>query len=132
MNQKMTGLIRDKIRQDGSEVPDKFRKVMTEMYTMFSKIVPITESGSLEGGNYLAAIGFENMTKLNETLQIVEGSTEKLNRVLDDMVNDVLAGLGDIATVDDGSLSSGKVLSIEDEMDFISKQRQAWDKKGGK
>ncbi|NOY69157.1 MAG: hypothetical protein GXP53_06645 [Deltaproteobacteria bacterium] len=127
MNQKMTGVIRDKIRRDGGDVPERFRKVMTELYTLFSKIVPVAEAGVTGMPDAMADMGFDNMTKLNETLEIVEDSTAKLNSVLDDMVGDVLAGLGDIQVVDDGSLT-GKALSVEDEMEYLNRQRMSWNR----
>ncbi len=125
MNQKITGLIRDKIREDGSEIPDKFRNVMNDLYTLFSKIVPVAEAGGTGSPDYLANLGFANLTELNNTLSIVSASTAKLNGVLDSMVNEILTNLDGIQVVDEAGMT-GEVLSVEDEMDFIYSQREQW------
>lgn len=125
MNQQITGLIRDKIRQDGSEIPEKFRNVMNGLYTLFAKIVPVAEAGGTGSPDYLANMGFSNLTELNNTLAVVEGSIAKLDGVLDEMVNDVLSGFDGIQIVDETGMT-GEVLSVEDEMEFIYSQRDQW------
>lgn len=125
MNQKITGLIRDKIRQDGGEIPEKFRSVMSGLYTLFAKIVPVAEAGGTGSPDYLANMGFSNLTELNNTLGVVESSIAKLDGVLDNMVNEVLSGFDGIQIVD-GTGMTGEALSVEDEMDFIYSQRDQW------
>jgi hypothetical protein len=125
MNQQITGLIRDKIRQDGAEIPEKFRSVMSGLYTLFAKIVPVAEAGGTGSPDYLANMGFSNLTELNNTLGVVESSIAKLDGVLDNMVNDVLNGFDGIQIVDETGMT-GAALSVEDEMDFIYSQRDQW------
>jgi hypothetical protein len=125
MNQQITGLIRDRIRKDGSEIPDKFRRNMTDLYTLFAKIVPVAEAGGTGGSDYWASIGFENLKQLSETMDIVNDSIGKLNGVVDDMVNEVINGLNGIQVVDDSGMT-GEALSVENEMEFIYSQREKW------
>lgn len=125
MNQKISGLIRERIRAEGGDISSKFRQVMADLYNTFSKIVPIAEVGGTGTPEIFANLGFGNMEELRETLTIVDGAVGKLGVVLDDMVDDVLAGLGEIKVVNDSSLD-GESLSIEEEMDFLSRQREAW------
>lgn len=125
MNQKITGLIRDKIRQDGSEIPEKFRSVMSGLYMLFSKIVPIAEAGGAGSPDFLDNMGFANLTELNNTLSVVESSIAKLDGVLDSMVNEMLSDFDGIQIVD-GTGMTGEALSVEDEMEFIYSQRDQW------
>lgn len=125
MNQKISGLIREKIREDGNDISSRFRQVMADLYNTFSKIIPIAEVGGTGSPEILANLGFNNIKELRETLDIVSGAIGKLGVVLDDMVNDVLKGLGEIRVVKDSSFDS-ESFSIEEEMEFLSKQREAW------
>ena len=125
MNQKISALIREKIRTDGSDISTRYRSVLTNLYTTFAKITPIAEVGGTGSPQIMANIGFSNAQELKDTLAIVDGAVEKLAGVLDDMVNDVLAGLGEIRVVKgDGIIKES--ISIEEEMEFLRKQREAW------
>ncbi len=125
MNQKLSGMIRQKIRQEGSEVPSKFRNVMSSLYTSFSKVIPVAEAGGTGFSDSLGNFGFANIAELSNTLDIVEASTQKLSKVLDPMVEDVIGGLDDIQIIDDATVKSGSI-SFEKEMEFIGKERAAW------
>jgi hypothetical protein len=125
MNQKISGMIRQKIRQQGSDVPSKFRNVMSGLYTSFGKVVPVAETGGTGFADSLGNFGFANIAELSNTLDIVEASTQKLDKVLDQMVDDVIGGLDNIQIIDDKSVKSGSI-SIEKEMEFIGKERAAW------
>ncbi|MCP3872063.1 MAG: hypothetical protein GY699_02770 [Desulfobacteraceae bacterium] len=125
MNQKISGMIRQKIRQQGSDVPSKFRNVMSGLYTSFAKVVPVAETGGTGFADSLENFGFANIAELSNTLDIVEASTQKLNIVLDQMVDDVIGGLDEIQIIDDASVKSGSI-SFEKEMEYISKERAAW------
>lgn len=125
MNQKISGMIRQKIRQEGSEVPSKFRNVMSGLYTSFAKVVPVAETGGTGFADSLGNFGFANIAELSNTLDIVEASTRKLNKVLDQMVEDVIGGLDDIRIIDDASVKPGSI-SFEKEMEFIGRERAAW------
>jgi len=125
MNQKISGMIRQKIRQEGSDVPSKFRNVMSGLYTSFSKVVPVAETGGTGFADSLGNFGFANIAELSNTLDIVDASTQKLNKVLDQMVEDVIGGLDDIQIIDDKNVTSGSI-SFEKEMEFIGKERAAW------
>jgi len=127
MNQKISDRVRDKIRSQGNDVPAKFRTVMSNLYTAFYKIIPVAETGGTGFVDSLADFGFGGMKELSETLNIVEASTEKLDKVLDRMVNDVMGGLDDIQVIDDVAVKSGAI-SYEREIEFLSKERAAWDK----
>lgn len=126
MNQKISGIIRERIREQGGDISSRFRKVMADLYNTFSKVTPIAEVGGTGTPEVLSNLGFGNLEQLGETLDIVDGAIGKLGVVLDDMVNDVLAGLGEIKVVKDSSLP-GESFSIEEEMEFLSKQREAWE-----
>ena len=125
MNQKISGMIRQKIRQQGSDVPSKFRNVMSGLYTSFAKVVPVAETGGTGLADSLSNFGFANISELSNTLDIVDASTQKLNKVLDQMVEEVIGGLDDIQIIDDESVKSGSI-SFEKEMEFIGKERAAW------
>lgn len=125
MNQKISGMIRQKIRQEGSDVPSKFRSVMSGLYNSFAKVVPVVETGGTGLAGTIENFGFANIAELSNTLDIVGDSTEKLNRVLDQMVNDVIGGLDEIQIIDDTSVKSGSI-SFEKELEFISRERAAW------
>ncbi len=125
MNQQVSGLIRDKIRSEGHNVPTRFREVMTNLYTAFARITPIAEVGGTGAPEIWSQIGFGNLEQMHGTLQVVDGAINKLDGVLNDMVNDVLSGLGDIKPVDSAAGGS-KVFSVEEEMEFLRKQREAW------
>lgn len=125
MNQMLTGMIRDKIRRDGTDIPEQFRSVMTSLYTLFSKIVPVAEAGVIEGPDALAAMGFENLSQIRDILGTVSDSTEKLNHVIDGMVNEMIGGLEGIQVMDDPVMAGG-VMSVEDEMAFIYEQKNKW------
>jgi hypothetical protein len=125
MNQKITGLIRTKIKSEGIDISSKFRQIMANLYNTFAKIIPIAEVGGTGGPAILSNLGFANVEAMQETLVVVDGAVDKLGHVLDDMVNDVLAGLGGIQVVKDNSVISESI-SIEEEMEFLRKQREAW------
>jgi len=125
MNQKVSALIREKIRTEGGDIATKYRQVMADLYNTFSKIVPIAEVGGTGTPEIFANVGFNNMEELRTTLDIVDGAIGKLSHVLDDMVDDVLAGLGGIQVVKDANIDT-ESLSVEEEMDFLSRQREAW------
>ena len=125
MNQKISGLIREKIRADGNDISSKFRQLMADLYNTYSKIIPIAEVGGTGTPEILANLGFNNVEQLRETLDIVDGAIGKLGGVLDDMVNDVLAGLGEIKVVKDSTIATDS-FSIEEEMEFLNKQREEW------
>ena len=125
MNQHVSGIIREKIRAQGTDISSRFRDVFANLYNTFSKITVIAEAGGTGTPQILSNLGFSNLEELNQTLDIVDGSISKLGNVLDDMVNDVLAGLGDIQVVDDNGLSE-QSFSVDEEMEFLRKQREQW------
>lgn len=125
MNQKISGKIREKIREEGGDVPSKFRAVMAGLYTTFAKVVPVAETGGTGMAAAFEDLGFDNIVELSDTLDIVDASTEKLNTVLDRMLNDVISDLDGIRIVDDQTVKDGSI-SFEDEMEFISRERAAW------
>jgi hypothetical protein len=126
MNQKISGLIREKIRVEGHDISSQFRGIMADLYNCFAQVVPIAESGGTGSPEILANLGFNNIGEFRETLSIVEGATAKLHKVLGEMVNDVLAGLGQIKVIDEQGGLSGEMLSVEEEMEFLRQQRRNW------
>jgi hypothetical protein len=126
MNQQISGMIREKIRLEGSDIPTRFREVMAAIYNTFAKITPIAELGGTGTPELLGNLGFANLSEVRETLDLVDGAIGKLGTVLDDMVNDVMAGLGEIRVVGDSGGSSGASFSVEEEMEFLRSQRDAW------
>jgi hypothetical protein len=125
MNQKITGVIRTKIRSEGHDISSKFRQVMANLYNTFAKIIPIAEVGGTGSPEILSNLGFSNVEALQETLVVVDDAVNKLGYILDDMVKDVLSGLGGIVVVKDNGVISDSI-SIEEEMEFLRKQREAW------
>jgi hypothetical protein len=126
-NQKITALIRDKIRETGNHIPDKFRDVLSDLYNTFAKVVPVAEAGGTSGPEFWENFGFSNLEEVSKTLDIVSGATSKLNLVLDGMVDDVLSDLGKIEVIKDSTLTTESI-DIQEEMDFLNKQRLAWQK----
>lgn len=127
-NQVLSEKIRKKIREHGEKIPKKFIAVVSNLNNAFYKVVPIAETGGTGFADSLNGFGFSNLQKLSETLDIVSDSTKKLDGVLNEMVNDVLQGLDGIKHVDgvDGGTNNTEVLSYEQEMEFIGKERTAW------
>lgn len=125
MNQKITGMIREKIRTEGHGIPTKFREVMTDLYSTFAKVTPMAEIGGTGSPELLTNLGFTNAEEVKETLEIVDDAIKKLDGVLDEMVNDVMAGLGEIQVVNTRGGTS-ESFSVEEEMEFLHKQRNAW------
>lgn len=125
MNQKITGVIRTKIKSEGYDISSKFRQVMANLYNTFAKIIPIAEVGGTGSPEILSNLGFSNVEALQETLVVVGDAVDKLGYILDDMVKDVLTGLGGIVVVKDNGVISDSI-SIEEEMEFLRKQREAW------
>ncbi len=124
-NQQVTGLIREKIRQTGNNIPDKFRDVLTDLYNTFAKVVPVAESGGTGTPELWENLGFSNLEAVSNTLDIVSDATGKLNVVLDGMVNDVLSDLGSIEVVQANGLSN-QAISVDEEMEYINKSRMGW------
>ncbi len=125
MNQKITGLIREKIRLEGHDVSARYRDVLASLYNTFAKIIPVAEIGGTGSQEILANLGFPHISEMRKTLEIVDDSVGKLGGVLDDMVDEVLAGLDEVKVVNDEGLST-ESLSIEEELEFLRKERQAW------
>ncbi len=126
MNQKISGMIREKIRQHGSDVPSKFRTIMSNLYTSFAKVVPVAEIGGTGFADSIGNFGFADLAQFSNTLDIVGDSAFKLGKFLDQMVDDAIGGLDNIQIVNDKSVQSGSI-SFEKEMESISKERTAWE-----
>ncbi len=125
MNQKVSERIREKIRLEGHTVPTKFRQVIASLYTTFARITPIAEVGGTGAPEIWGQLGFTNLEEMNNSLQVVDGAIGKLDGVLNDMVSDVMSGLGNIQSVDDGGRAGGS-FSVEEEMEYLRKQRDSW------
>ncbi|HDS16746.1 MAG TPA: hypothetical protein ENN66_09120 [Proteobacteria bacterium] len=125
MNQQYSGLVREKIRADGSDISNRFRDLLANLYNVFAKITPVAEVGGTGTPGLMANLGFPNVEELRNTLSLVNSATNKLGGVLDEMVNDVLAGLGEIRVVSSTGIS-GEVLSVEEELDFLRQARLSW------
>lgn len=125
MNQVLSDKTREKIREHGDDIPKKFIAVISNLNNAFYKVVPVAETGGTGFADSLSGFGFSNLKKLSETLDIVSASTQKLDGVLNEMVNDVLKGLDGIQHVE-GETFNAEVMSYEKEMEFIGKERAAW------
>ena len=125
VNQQVSGVVRQRIREQGNDIPSRFREVMAGIYNTFAKITPIAEFGGTGNPEVLGAIGFENLGELRSTLDVVDGAIGKLGSVLDDMVTDVTGALSGIQVIDGNGSTSG-TLSVEEEMGFLRQQREAW------
>ncbi len=125
MNHKITGLIRERIREQGHDIPSRFRDIMAGLYNTFAKITPVAEIGGTGKPEFLSGLGFANVDQMQETLNIVDGAISKLGTVLDSMVDEVIGGLGDIQVVSDGNMTT-ESFSAEEEMEFLRNQRQGW------
>jgi len=73
----------------------------------------------------MANLGFPNVEELRNTLAVVNDATDKLGGVLDGMVNDVMAGLGEIRVVNTSGINSDN-LSVDEEMEFLRQARIHW------
>lgn len=124
MNQQFAGLVREKIRAEGNDISNQFRDLLANLYNVFAKITPVAEVGGTGTPDLMASMGFPNIAELRNTLSVVSAATDKLGGVLDDMVNDVMAGLGEIKVVNSGI--NGEALSVEEEMDFLRQARLNW------
>ena len=125
MNQQFSGLVREKIRAEGSDISNQFRDLLANLYNVFAKITPVAEIGGTGTPELMASMGFPNIEELRNTLAVVSDATDKLGGVLDEMVNDVLAGLGEIRVVNTNGIN-GEALSVEEEMDFLRQARLNW------
>ena len=126
MNQRFAELVREKIRAEGSGISSEFRDLLANLYNVFAKITPVAEVGGTGSPELMANLGFTNVEDLRNTLAVVSDATTKLGGVLDDMVNDVMAGLGEIRVVNSGINSES--LSVEEEMEFLRQARVNWDR----
>ncbi len=125
VNQQLSTVIRQKIREDGHDIPARFRELMAGLYNTFAKITPVAEVGGTGEPAILANMGFSNVNQMQETLAIVDGALGKLDTVLDGMVDEVLGGLSEIQVMSDRKLTTGS-FSASEEMEFLRKQRQNW------
>jgi len=125
MNQKFANLVREKIRAEGSDISTQFRDLLANLYNVFAKITPVAEVGGTGTPELMANMGFPNVEELRNTLAVVGDATDKLGGVLDDMVDDVLSGLGEIRVVNTSGINS-KVLSVDEEMNFLRQARLNW------
>ncbi|MEA3465663.1 MAG: hypothetical protein U9R29_06615 [Thermodesulfobacteriota bacterium] len=126
MNQKVSNKIREKIRLEGHSVPTRFRQVIASLYTTFARITPIAEVGGTSAPDIWGQLGFANLEEMNNSLQVVDGAIGKLDGVLNDMVTDVMSGLSNIQSVDDAG-SAGGSFSVEEEVEYLRKQRESWE-----
>ena len=99
--------------------------LLANLYNVFAKITPVAEIGGTGTPELMANLGFPNVEELRNTLAVVSDATDKLGGVLDEMVNDVLAGLGEIRVVNTNGIN-GEVLSVDEEMDFLRQARLNW------
>ncbi len=125
MNQQFSNLVREKIRAEGSDISTKFRDLLANLYNVFAKITPVAEVGGTGSPELMANMGFPNVEELRNALAVVGDATDKLGGVLDDMVDDVLSGLGEIRVVNTNGISS-EVLSVNEELDFLRQARLNW------
>lgn len=125
MNQKVSERIREKIRIEGHAIPSRFRQVIASLYTTFARITPIAEVGGTGAPEIWGQIGFTNLAQMNSSLQVVDGAIGKLDGVLNDMVSDVMSGLGNIQTVDEVGQKGGS-FSVEEEMEYLRTARESW------
>ena len=125
MNQQFANLVREKIRAEGSDISTQFRDLLANLYNVFSKITPVAEVGGTGTPELMANMGFPNVEELRNTLAVVGDATDKLGGVLDDMVDDVLSGLGEIRVVNTNGINS-EALSVDEEMDFLRQARLNW------
>ncbi len=125
MNQQFSGLVREKIRAEGSDISTQFRDLLANLYNVFAKITPVAEVGGTGTPELMANLGFPNVEELRNTLAVVSDATDKLGGVLDEMVNDVMAGLGEIRVVNTSGIN-GETLSVAEEMDFLRQARLNW------
>ena len=125
MNQRFAELVREKIRAEGSDISSEFRDLLANLYNVFAKITPVAEVGGTGSPELMANLGFPNVEELRNTLAVVSDATTKLGGVLDDMVNDVMAGLGEIRVVNTSGINS-ESLSVEEEMEFLRQARVHW------
>ncbi len=125
MNQKFANLVREKIRAEGSDISTQFRDLLANLYNVFAKITPVAEVGGTGTPELMANMGFPNVEELRNTLAVVGDATDKLGGVLDDMVDDVLSGLGEIRVVNTNGINN-ETLSVDEEMDFLRQARLNW------
>lgn len=125
MNQQFAGLVREKIRAEGSEISDQFRELLANLYNVFAKVTPVAEVGGTGTPELMASFGFPNIDELRQTLNLVNAATGKLGGVLDEMVDDVMAGLGEIRVINTAGIDQ-KVLSVDEEMAFLRQARLNW------
>jgi hypothetical protein len=125
MNQQFAELVREKIRAEGSDISSEFRDLLANLYNVFAKITPVAEVGGTGTPELMANLGFPNVEELRNTLAVVNDATDKLGGVLDGMVNDVMAGLGEIRVVNTSGINSDN-LSVDEEMEFLRQARIHW------
>ncbi|MCG8567025.1 MAG: hypothetical protein MI747_18280 [Desulfobacterales bacterium] len=125
VNQKISGMIREKIRQQ--DIPTKFRTMLTSLYTNFAKVVPVAAIGGTDLEAALGKLGFSQMSELSTTLDVMTDVNGKLSQVLNAMLSDVTQGLDGVKIVDGEALSDG-AFSAEKEMEYLSKRRAQWTK----
>lgn len=125
-NQKIAGLIREQIRRQGHEVPTRFFDLLKQLYTVFEKVIPVAEMGGTNAPNLLVHGGLGNLGQVNNDLQIFEGAVGKLDTSLGGMVDDMVAGLGDIQAVQHDGGVEAAVMTGGEETEYLRDLYANW------
>jgi hypothetical protein len=127
VNQQLTARVRDELRNKGNDIARDFRNMLAQLYGTFSRVTPVVETGDVGTGAALAGLGFSNLSEIEQTLSVVNDSIAKLSHLLDDMATEVVGSLGEVSFIDAPEVTTD-TFSVEEEMEYLRRQRQAWQK----
>ena len=119
--EKLSKLMRDNIRDSGTEISETLRGQLLELYQAFENAVAIVEVGPemMSSGSYDLA----SMNELKQMANITGPSITKLSNMLgqmtDDMINQLTNGF------ENAAIKSGEEFSIEEEMNFLRTARES-------
>lgn len=118
---KLSKLMRDNIRDSGTEISATLRDQLLELYQAFENAVAIVEIGPemMSSGSYDLA----SMNELQQMANVTGPSITKLSNMLgqmtDDMINQLTTGF------ENAAIKSGESFSIEEEMNFLRTARES-------
>ena len=119
--EKLSKLMRDNIRNSGSEISSTLRDQLLELYQAFENAVAIVEIGPemMSSGSYNLA----SMGELQQMARITGPSITKLSNMLGQMTDDMISQLS--TGFENAAIKSGESFSIEEEMNFLRTARES-------
>lgn len=125
INQELSGAIRETIKEKGPSIAGKFRQTIDKLYGVFQKIAHVVAIGGTDILRNLLSESFGlPFGEMEETLEVMLASVEKLDKEIDSIVDGILKSLGCIESPTVGDELKGSQLNVEQEMESLRKLRE--------